>query len=203
VRARWVLAAAIGAVLATQAGDVPHYIASPGTLSPASKIPRGMRAASSARCHRTRGAPGSRWRSGVGLQRDPDVLPALVRPGSSASSPRTRRPEALRLPGRSRRTVERFAAPPLATVPVGLTPELVRTLLRIVPDTIPAPRSPAPRCAWWPPAVPPPGLAQRLPRGRDLFRRARDPRALHDAPSQVGPGWRTRRCSASRGRGSA
>ena len=173
VRARWVLAAAIGAVLATQAGDVLHYIASPGDFFARVKILRDMRGV-------VRALPPNAERAWLLLAERESVSDATLTSYLRWYGLEQRIvfrgtrdvPEALRLLADPAVPVERLAAPPLATVPVGLTPEL-RALLRIVPDTSPAPPlAGATLVLWGPPPVPPPGLSQRLLEGATLFRRA-------------------------------
>jgi hypothetical protein len=173
VRTRWVLAAAIGAVLATQAGDVLHYIASPGDFFARVKILRDMRGV-------VRALPPDAGRPWLLLAERESVSNAALTSYLRWYGLEQRIvfrgtrdvPEALRLLADPAVPVNRLAAPPLATVPVGLTPEL-RALLRIVPDTSPAPPlAGATLVLWGPPPVPPPGLAQRLLEGATLFRRA-------------------------------
>src|SRR5262249_18502856 len=81
-------------------------------------------------------------------------------------------PQAVRLLADPTVPMERLAAPPLAPIPVGLTPEL-RALLRIVPDTSTPPAlAGGTLLLWAPPPVPPPaGLAEQLFEGATLLRR--------------------------------
>jgi hypothetical protein len=174
VRPRRVLAAALAAVLATQAGDVLHYLADPDDFFARTKTLRDVRGVMTA----LRAETGRPW---LLLAERESVSNATL-----ASYLRwygleqrvvfrgTREPgEALRLLADPAVPLERLAAPPLATIPVGLTPEL-RALLRIVPDTSPPPSLAGGMLVLWePPPVPPPGVARRLLEGATLFQRAR------------------------------
>jgi hypothetical protein len=174
VHPRWVLAAAIAAVLATQAGDVAHYLVRPADFFARIKILRDMRGVVTA----LRSEAARPWlllaeRESVSnatlasYLRWYDLERRVVFRGTRDT------PEALRLLADPAVPMERLATPPLATIPVGLTPEL-RALLRIVPDTGPPPSlAGAMLVLWAPPPVPPSGLAEQLLEGATLFERAR------------------------------
>src|SRR5262249_53199332 len=91
-------------------------------------------------------------------------------------------PEALRLLADPAVPMERLATPPLATIPVGLTPEL-RALLRIVPDTSgPLSLAGGTLVPSAPPPVPPAGVTEQVLEGATLFRRAAA--GVRDAPAE-------------------
>ena len=169
---RWVLAAALAAVLATQAGDVLHYLVSPDDFFARIKTLRDVRGAVAV----LRSEAGRPW---LLLAERESVTNAVLASYLRwyALEPRvvfrgTRdTPEALRLLADPAVPMERLAAPPLATIPVGLTPEL-RTLLRIVPDTsVPPSLAGGTLVLWAPPPVPPAGLAEQRFEGATLFQR--------------------------------
>src|SRR5262249_28727482 len=173
VAGRWGLAAAGGWVLATQAGDVLHYLASPDDFFARIKILRDARGAVAA----LRSEAGRPW---LLLAERESVSNATVAAylrwyglEQQVVFRGTRdTPEALRLLADPTVPIARLATPPLATIPVGLTPEL-RALLRIVPDTSPPPSlAGGTLLLWAPPPVPPAGVAEQLLEGVTLFQRA-------------------------------
>ena len=174
LRERWVLAGAIAVVLATQAGVVVRYVRTPEEFFARVKISHDMRGV----VESLRPVPGQRWlllaeRESVsnailtwylrwyGLEEQ-----VVLRGTRDVAA-------ALRLLSDPREPIERLATPPIATVPVGLTPEL-RALLRIGVDTgAPPPVAGGSLVVWNVPAETPAGLVARTLDGAAIFERAR------------------------------
>jgi Dolichyl-phosphate-mannose-protein mannosyltransferase len=167
-------AVAIGVVLVVQGGVVLRYVRAPEEFFARIKIPHDVRGVVEA----LRPPAGKAWlvlaeRESVsntvltyylrwyGLEQQ------VVLRGTRDVS------EALRLLSDSRAPVAQLAMPPLATIPVGLTPEL-RAFLRIDPDTGPPPPSIAggTLVVWHVPAGTPAGVVQQRFEGAALFERA-------------------------------
>lgn len=156
---RWALAAATALVAVTQTPAVARYLAGPDAFFARTKTLRDTRGVVAAVAAASRGVPpGTRWLLLAERQSTPNtVLDRYLHWWGLADRVTFRGtrdvPAALQLLADSTPALERLAAPPLATIPVGLT-EPLRAFLGIDADpSVPSsPLAGAMVVAWEPPA---------------------------------------------------
>lgn len=181
VPARWATVAAVALVLATQAGTALRYVRAPEPFFARVKTLRDVRGVVEALRPAT---TGPRWLLLAERESMPNTVLTFYLRWYGLEDRVVFRgtrdvPEALRLLADRRAPIAPLAAPPVATIPVGLTPEL-RAFLRIEPDTGPPPASlaGATLVVWNTPVATPGGMPDGLVRrsldGAVLFERAHD-----------------------------